>query len=89
MASSCSLQSGRSKDPDLGMCARELWLLAATFNFDITVVHKPGAELILADALSRAHMDAHARATARIACRAMGIHRVRVRHSEQRFTTDL
>ena len=71
------------------MCSRELWLLAAVQGFDLTVVHKPGADLTLADALSRAHCSAQAQATAQQMCRTLGLMRVRIRHSASHFTTNL
>ena len=49
----CAIQSGRASDPLIQSCIRELWWLAACIDIDITVRHKPGAELVLADALSR------------------------------------
>lgn len=56
-ASSCALQTGKTKDLVLASCSRELWLEAARSDLEITIQHKPGAELILADALSRRHAD--------------------------------
>ena len=61
MASATSLETGRCSDVQLGMCARELWLIDAINNFTIVISHKPGKELILADALSRAHSSDAAR----------------------------
>lgn len=57
MASSYALESGRTKDSTLAACARELWLLAAKNSHQITIRHKPGSELQLADALSRISID--------------------------------
>ena len=53
MPSQQVLESGRGKDPILCACARQLWLLAAKFNFELLILHKPGKDLLLADALSR------------------------------------
>ena len=35
---------------------REIWLLSATYDFELTVSHKPGADMLAADALIRAHL---------------------------------
>ena len=48
-----SILSGRSWDPFLGSVARNIWLLTATHNIHITVVHIPGKKNIYAEALSR------------------------------------
>ena len=53
MASQQVLHSGKGHDPTLCACSRPLWLLPAKFNFDFKIVHTPGKDLILADALSR------------------------------------
>lgn len=51
--SSFALETGRTRDVTLAKCARELWLLATNYNHFITIQHKMGKELQLADALSR------------------------------------
>ena len=58
------LSSGAGRDPFLCACAREIWLFAATRNTEVIVRHKPGKDLILADALSRRHADPVAARTA-------------------------
>ena len=50
-----TLNTGRTRDPFLAACSRELWLIAATRQLRIVVNHAPGVTLILADALSRWH----------------------------------
>lgn len=52
-ASSYALQTGKTKDSVLASCSRQLWLEAARSDHEIVIVHKPGSELVLADALSR------------------------------------
>ena len=89
MASACALESGRCSDPALGMCARELWLMAALDSCSISIHHKPGAHLVLADALSRAHLSQKAAALAAEQCTHLGLKRIRTRHSANRFTCDL
>ena len=50
-----TLNTGKTRDPILAACSRELWLFAALRELRITVNHAPGATLVLADALSRRH----------------------------------
>ena len=50
-----TLNTGKTRDPVLAACSRELWLFAALRELRITVNHAPGATLVLADALSRRH----------------------------------
>ena len=38
-------------------CAREIYVVVAAHDIDLDVVHTPGVELVLADALSREHKD--------------------------------
>lgn len=56
-ASSYSLETGKTKDKILAAVSRELWLEAAKADHIITIKHKPGNELVFADALSRRHFD--------------------------------
>ena len=53
IASMYALNSGKTRDPVLAACARELWMVAAHQQLDIILEHHPGASLVLADALSR------------------------------------
>ena len=50
-----TLNTGKTRDPVLSACSRELWLFAALRELSVTVNHAPGATLVLADALSRRH----------------------------------
>ncbi|KAI8483473.1 hypothetical protein Bbelb_388050 [Branchiostoma belcheri] len=54
-ASVTVLNSGRSRSPFLQSCLRNLWLCAATDQFEIRAVHLPGVHNRLADHLSRWH----------------------------------
>ena len=56
-----TLNTGRTRDPILAACSRELWLVAALRELEIVVNHAPGTSLVLADALSRRH-GSHAHA---------------------------
>ena len=53
LSSKYALQTGRTKDPVLAACARQVWLEAAIGDHDIEIRHKPGKDIPLADALSR------------------------------------
>lgn len=57
ISSAFALTSGKTKDKVLSACSRELWLLAATHGHDINIIHRPGQDIPLADALSRYHSD--------------------------------
>ena len=59
MGAKWALSTGRTRDPILGACARELWLISAVQSLDILIHHAPGESLVLADALSRASFDRH------------------------------
>ena len=48
-----SISSGLSWDPFLGSVARNIWLLIATHDINLTVLHIPGKKNIYADALWR------------------------------------
>ena len=52
-----ALSTGKTKDPVLAACARELWLFSAIRQLDILIHHTPGQDLVLADALSRESFD--------------------------------
>lgn len=56
-ASSQVLETGKTKDTILASCSPELWLEAAKSDHQIVIQHKPGAELVLSDALSRRYTD--------------------------------
>lgn len=57
MGSSLALETGRTKDDILAKCSREMWLEAASNNHQVSIRHKPGSALILADALSRQYKE--------------------------------
>lgn len=57
ISSSQALETGRTRDHVFAKCSRELWLLAGIHNHIITIRHKHGALIPLADALSRCHHD--------------------------------
>ena len=47
------LSKGKTKDPFLGACARNIWLIAATYDIDLSYVHIQGKLNCVADLLSR------------------------------------
>ena len=88
-ASQCILNSGMGKDPILAACSRQLWLLAAQANTDIQVLHKPGQQLVLADALSRSHSSEYHKEKASSMCRSKGLRRIRIEHDINILDPDL
>ena len=53
-ATVAAINSGRATDPIIRGSLRELWWLAASHDVQVEVRHKPGAEMIAADKVSRA-----------------------------------
>ena len=49
------LQTGKSRDDFMRACAREIFLYAAAFDIDVQACHRPGVQMVWADALSREH----------------------------------
>ena len=47
------LTTGKTKDPFLATCARNIWLITAIFNIEIIVINVPGKHSQIADLLSR------------------------------------
>ena len=47
------LRSGKTRDPYLGACARNVWYVAARFDMDLQYTHIRGVDNKVADALSR------------------------------------
>ena len=61
-ANACiAVQTGRTKDYYMQDCIREIFLYTAAEDIELHVLHRPGVELQRADALSRAHTQAHYR----------------------------
>ena len=48
---------GKSSDPFMQNCARELFMISATHDIKLNMIHTPGLQLELADALSREHLS--------------------------------
>ena len=49
------LQSGKSRDNFMRVCAREIFFHTAACDIEIQACHRPGIDMIWADALSREH----------------------------------
>ena len=47
------LNNGKTRDPYLATCARNVWLLMSTFNIHLNICHIPGKKNNIADLLSR------------------------------------
>ena len=47
------LKSGKTRDPFLATCARNVWLITAMLNIDNIIIHVPGVSNHVADLLSR------------------------------------
>ena len=57
MNSCIALQTGRSRDRYMQACVRSVFVLSVTNDVELDVCHKPGADMTVADALSRAPVD--------------------------------
>ena len=53
----CAINSGRAEDTLMREALREMWLLAANFDVELTVRHRAGVELVIPDMLSRAMLS--------------------------------
>ena len=53
MAVVCVLQSGKTRDPYMAVCARNIWLWSASYDIDVQFVHIAGKTNVIADLLSR------------------------------------
>ena len=87
-ASQQVLENGIGRDETLTACAHEIWLFVATNSCEITIQHKPGKQLILADALSRLTVSQNARAIASTLCTQLAITEIPVDFNNV-FTTGL
>ena len=87
-ASQQVLDSGAGRDPILTACAREIWLYAASNSCEVTVMHKPGKDLVLADALSRRSFDPAAEVRAATLINQLNIAETYVNFNEP-FTSNL
>ena len=49
--------TSETKDPFLGLCIRNMWLLTAHWDIDLTVKHISGTKNRIVDTLSRVYSD--------------------------------
>ena len=64
------------------MCLlREIWLFAAINNCAIDIHHKPGKDLILADALSQCHDDRSYNEKAKTILNRLNLQHIHAQHS--------
>lgn len=76
ISSNFAITTGRTRDPVLAACAREIWLEGAVRDIDIKIKHKPGHMIPLADALSRASVQLEKKQFADDEIRARGLVRL-------------
>lgn len=88
LASSFALSTGKTKDPVLAACAREMWLEAAKADHTIRIEHRPGNLIPLADALSRAHDDTSKAALAQHLTQIRGLSKVQPKVGNCNFFTE-
>ena len=77
-ASQQVLSTGAGRDHILTACAREIWLFAATNSCEVEILHKPGKDLILADALSRRSFNSKAKIIATDICKTLALTEITV-----------
>ena len=53
------VESGKGKDNFLAACIRNVWLLSATFEKELSIEHIACKHNIIADFLSRLHFSSH------------------------------
>ena len=73
-----AIQTGRSKDTYMQGCIRELFMFSARFDIELAATHRPGTQMRIADALSRARSDSELELFVRGEPRLQGARRVRV-----------
>lgn len=88
-ASASVLVTGRSQDPVLAACSRELAMVVVLQQLEVEVVHVPGVSLVLADALSRRHVDPAMANRARELTDRYNLARVAPIHLDHVFTSEL
>ena len=51
------VKTGKTRDPFLALCIRNIWLLQAHYDIDLQIFHIPGCYNIIADSLSRIYSN--------------------------------
>ena len=86
MATMQVLNAGTGRDIILAACARQLWYTAALNSTNIIIIHKPGTQLVLADALSRYFTSKIFKKKADLACEEKRLQKINCLHSTKIFT---
>lgn len=88
-AAATVLLTGRTHDEVMARCSRELAMIAINNELDLDVIHVPGTELVLADALSRRHFDSSMNSRAAELVERMGLIRLPAAGIENLFDCEL
>ena len=75
-------QNGKARDLVMQACARGMWIISATLQVNIIVVHIPGVDLCVADALSREFINTSSSKKAERFVNEMNLSRVLARYSD-------
>ena len=51
------VKTGKTRDPFLALCVRNIWLLTASYHIDLVITHIQGSKNVIADTLSRLYSD--------------------------------
>ena len=51
------VETGRTRNPFLALCIRNIWLITATWDIQLDICHIPGIHNVIADTLSRVYSD--------------------------------
>ena len=89
IASQLVLSTGAGKDYVLCACARNIWKFAAIHSCTVSVVHKPGQFLMLADAFSRQFKDSATYDISSKMCKDLQLARVRVMFDDKLLDSNL
>ena len=81
MTSQQVLSLGAGRDPIICACAQRIWLIAVERSMEVNILHKPGRDIVLADALSRMCFDHRACNTVLQIVAQNGLQRVLVSHN--------
>ena len=73
-----AIQTGRSRDTYMQGCIRELFMYTARYDIELAAAHRPGVQMRIADALSRATSDFMLRQFVESEPRLRGARRLRI-----------
>ena len=83
-----AIASGRSKDPYMQHCIRELFVYCVRHDIEMTATHQEGRTMVRADALSRMHVDRRCKSWVQNDTVLAGARRVRVPREAFRLLSD-